>query len=290
MTSVACGVRTWTRPFGPGPEQLRHARLGDQMPATDHDELVRDVLELAHQVARDEHGAALVRERAQEDADPADAVGIEPVDRLVEHQHRRVAQHRPRDAKALGHPQREATDALACGLGETDQLENLVDAAGRQAIAPREPEQVVAGTSSGMRRAGVEQRPHLAERGPQVTVAPAPDPGVARIRLVEAEDEAHRRRLAGAVGPDEARDAARFDAERQPVDGKRAPVSLRQAVRFDRSAHAKDGRTAIPRCRRAPEPSFATPETVTPSLLVTLGRDEASPEPRRRGSVVRTRQ
>jgi hypothetical protein len=67
---------------------------------------------------------------------------------------------------------------------------------------------MAAGASSGMRRAGVEQRSHLAERRPQVAVALAPDSGVARIRRVEAEDDAHRRRLAGAVGPDEARDAA----------------------------------------------------------------------------------
>ena len=46
-----------------------------------------------------------------------------------------------------------------------------------------------------------------------------------------------------------------------------------------------DGRTAIPRCRRAPEPSFASSREVTPSLVVTLaeGRTHLA-EPRRRGS------
>ena len=50
------------------------------------------------------------------------------------------------------------------------------------------------------------------------------------------------------------------------------------------------GRTEIPRCRRAPEPSFATLDAVTQSLVVTLARDEPSPEPRRRGSGVGRRQ
>ena len=102
MTSVSCGVRTWTRPSDREARSSLDTRLRDQMPAAYDDELVRDALELAHEMARHEHSAPLGGERSHEGADPADAVGIEPVDRLVEEEHRRIAEHAPPRSPAAG--------------------------------------------------------------------------------------------------------------------------------------------------------------------------------------------
>ena len=65
---------------------------------------------------------------AHQVANPDDAFGIETVDRLVEHQHGRVAEQRGGDAEPLAHPQREAADAAIGGDVEPDDAEHLVDA------------------------------------------------------------------------------------------------------------------------------------------------------------------
>ena len=63
---------------------------------------------------------------------PADAGRVEPVGRLVEDQHRRVADQGGGDAEALAHPERVvAHPPVGLGLGEADQVEHLVDPAGR---------------------------------------------------------------------------------------------------------------------------------------------------------------
>ena len=49
----------------------------------------------------------------------------------------------------------------------------------------------------------------------------------------EAEDGVQRGALAGAVGADEAEDAAFVDAEVDAVEGDRCAVGLAQAARFD---------------------------------------------------------
>jgi hypothetical protein len=48
----------------------------------------------------------------------------------------------------------------------------------------------------------------------------------------EAGDHLHRRRLAGAVGTQEAEDFAGADGETHLVDGQQIPVSLRQILDF----------------------------------------------------------
>ena len=148
---------------------------------------------------------------------------------------------------------------LRAAVGEADELEHLVDAPGREAVAPREPEQMAARAPPGMRRACVEERADLAERRAQIAVAPAADHDLAGVGRVEPEDQAHRRRLPGAVRPDEPRDAARLDPERQVVDGDGAPVSLRETVRFDRCAHAEHGTSAGPALSSRPGAVFARP-------------------------------
>jgi hypothetical protein len=76
---------------------------------------------------------------------PDDAFRIHAVERLVEHQGRRIAEEGDGDAQALAHAQ-GVTARLAADRGaQAGLLDDRVDAAGGQALGAREPQQVVAG-------------------------------------------------------------------------------------------------------------------------------------------------
>ena len=67
----------------------------------------------------------------------------------------------------------------------------------------------------------------------EVAVAAPTDRGTATVRCVQTEDHPHRRRLAGAVRPDEASHLAGLDGERQIVHGYRGAVPLAQLAHLD---------------------------------------------------------
>ena len=92
---------------------LADGGIGDDPAAPEHDDVVGGLCHLAHQVRGEEHGAALGREVPGESAHPEHALGVEPVDRLVEDEGRGVAEQGGRDAEALPHAEREPADALA---------------------------------------------------------------------------------------------------------------------------------------------------------------------------------
>jgi hypothetical protein len=147
-------------------QEVAHAGVGDQPAATDDDEVVGGVFELAHQVAGDEHGAALGGERTQEAADPADPVGVQPVDRLVEQEHRGVAQHGAGDAQPLQHAQGEPAGASPRGRGQPHQLEHFVDPSTGEAVGLGHPEQVVPRPPARVDRGGIQQRADVEQRCP----------------------------------------------------------------------------------------------------------------------------
>ena len=139
---------------------------------------------------------------------------------------------RGRDPEPLRHAEREASGALARGRGEADELEHVVDASGREAVAPREP------AADGCAHAGPgcvapasRRAPTSRERRGEVAVAAPADQDVAGVGCIEPEEHPHRRRLPCAVRPDEPGDATCADRERQVVHGDRAAVSLRQTAR-----------------------------------------------------------
>ena len=186
--------------------------------------------QLAHQVAGDEHRPALGRQRRSRPPDPDDALGVEPVDRLVEHQHRRVAEQRRGDAQPLPHAEREAA-----GPASGDRRGRA-----RPARAPRRP----GGAAMPLLCASHSRWSRALRPGcsaPASSSAPTcvsgvrsdryglpPTSAVALVGRVQSEDQPHRGGLAGAVGPDEPGDLARPHGERQPVDGDRRPVPLAQ--------------------------------------------------------------
>jgi hypothetical protein len=84
-------------------DELVDARVRDQAAAPDHDQVVGGERHLAHQVRRDEDGAAFRGKRLEQVPDPVDAFRVEPVHRLVEEQRPRIAEERGRDPEPLAH-------------------------------------------------------------------------------------------------------------------------------------------------------------------------------------------
>src|ERR1019366_207605 len=101
--------------------------LGDEPAATNHDDLIGGHRHLAHQVRAHEDRAPLVGERTEEIAYPANALGVESVDRFVEEQHTGVAEQGARDAEALAHAQRKAAYFLVGDRADADEIEDVVD-------------------------------------------------------------------------------------------------------------------------------------------------------------------
>ena len=192
--------------------ELGQRGLGDRAPARDHDDLVGGLGDLGQHVAGDEHGAALGGERAQEVAQPADALRVEAVGGLVEHQHARVAEQGGGEPEPLAHAERVAAGAAVRRVREPDELEQLVRAGVGHARGPCDGPQVVAAAAAGMEHAAVEHRADRADRIVELTVRPALDRRGAARRPDEAQQRAQGRRLARSVRPQKPDDPAGLDA------------------------------------------------------------------------------
>lgn len=216
-------------------DELVDGRVGDQPSPADHDEVVGGERHLAHQVTRDEHGAALGCQRPQEVADPPYSFGVEAVDGLVEEQYPRVSEQSGRDAEALAHAEREAAGALSRDGPKTDSVDRLVYAAARDAVALSETEHVVVRSASGVDRLRVEQSPDLEEWAPVLRIGTPVNADRPTGGRVQPHDHPHGRGLARSVGPEEAGDPSRFDRERKAVDSGRLPEALGQVLDFDHS-------------------------------------------------------
>src|SRR5262249_45854169 len=81
--------------------------------------------------------------------------------------------------------------------------------------------------------------------------ADAVDEGVARGRLVEGGEDAHGRRLAGAVGADEAEDLPGGEAERDVIDRLGPPIVFLEVV--DANAHRRGPPSGCRRPARGPD-------------------------------------
>ena len=88
-------------------DEISHRRVGDELAPADDHQVGGGQRHLAHQMAGHKDGPTLGGQRLQEIAHPEDALGVEPVDRLVEQEDSRVAEESRSDAQALAHPERE---------------------------------------------------------------------------------------------------------------------------------------------------------------------------------------
>ena len=96
-------------------------------------------------------------------ADPPDALGVEPVDWLVEEEDAGITEHCRGDAEPLGHAKRELTHPPVGHRRQPHLVQDLVDPAGRNVVSQGQPPQVVPGGASRVKRFGVKQCADLAE-------------------------------------------------------------------------------------------------------------------------------
>ena len=182
-------------------DEVGHAAVGYEPAAADHDQVIRGVLHLRHQMAGDQHRPALGRQRAHQRPDPHDALRIEAVDRLVEHEDLRIAEQGGGDAEPLAHAEREPLAPLARDLREADDAQDLVDPAPADAVGLGQAEQVATCGPAPVHGPRVQQRADRAHRPPQIRVRDPADRDAPGGRAIQAEDHPHRRRSAGPFGP-----------------------------------------------------------------------------------------
>src|SRR6266404_262650 len=210
----------------------RHVLLEDDAALVDDHDLLADLRHLGEDVRREDRGA-LAGELTDEGADLDDLPRIEADRRLVEDEDGRVVDEGLREADALAKAFREvAEEPVADGREAAelhDAVDGVLDRGFRHALDAGDEAQVRLG-----RHVGVERRvlgqvadppPHLGALGEDVE--PRDLRGAARRRLKAGED-AHRRRLPGAVRAEEAEDLPLRRAEAHVADGDDVAVALRE--------------------------------------------------------------
>jgi hypothetical protein len=129
---------------------------------------------------------------------------------------------------------------------------------------------MVAGRTPGVHSPGFEEGADLAQRGRMIDIVPAVDPCVARGGGVQAEYEAHRRRLARTVGAKEAGDDPRSDGETEVGDGDPFAVELGETSYLDHPVTCKN---VMPASVEIGTPEFIGPQDgLAPPRPSDLGR------------------
>ena len=223
-------------PHGLLAQELGQRAGGDHASLVDDRDAVAQPLHLAQEVRVEEDGRAPVAGLADDRADVVAAHGVQRGRGLVEDHQRRVAEERRREPQALLHPLGEAAGPVAVPPGQPDQRQHPVHlgaaARGRQAREARVQVQHLAGGQPGLVAEQLRQVPDppacvpVAQRAAQHGPAPARRPG-------QAEQQLDGRRLAGAVGAQEAEHLARRHADVERVEGDGGPVGLAQAMGLD---------------------------------------------------------
>ncbi len=215
---------------------------------------------------RDEDPLARRRERGHQVAELDAGARVEPRGGLVQDEQAGVVEQGLAQVQPLAHALREAGRRPVGELEQSAERRHRTHRA--DAFAPSEAVGA-RGEVEELRDGEVRVGDELVRHEPDVPAdlarlhqhAPPLDPRVARVREVEGGEDAHRRRLPGAVRADEAEDLATFERERELVhrsDGaERAgdPLDVEQ-----RASHRgrpprgspRRGEPTAPRSRRAP--------------------------------------
>src|SRR5690606_36033190 len=204
--------------------------------------VVGDRLDLTQEVGGQQHGAARVGEGPQHRAHPADAGRVEPVGRLVEDEHLRLAEEGVGQAQPLAHPQGVRPGASP-GLrrGEPDQVEHRLHAGGGQSHEAGGEGEDLPAAASRVLRGGVQQHTDPAARVGELGERHAQDGAAAGGRGGQPGEHAHRRRLPGPVRAEEAGDAPGTGGEGDGVDDETVAVPFRQVLGCDHGVHSRGG-------------------------------------------------
>ena len=118
--------------------------------------------------------------------------------------------HRLGDAESLPHPLRVALHLAIDGRAEVGEIDGFVEPGRRPRVAARRPVQLEVAHPRQVRneRRLLDEQAHSAQHRRARAHVLAQQPGMTFVGADEADEHAHRRGLAGAVGPEQAADLA----------------------------------------------------------------------------------
>ena len=222
---------------------LLEGALHLQLAERDDDGIVDGLGHLGQEVRGHQDGAALSGEIAHEVAQPGDALRVQAVRGLVEDEDVGVADERGGELEALAHTHRERAD-LALGVAaQADEIEDLVGTPVVVSTGACRHAQVGPGPA---RRVEARRLQHGADHRGRILeflVATAVDGGGAHGGVHEAEQDAQRRRLAGAVRPENPVTRPGCTVKERSSTALTVP-KLFEAAKLDREAAARPGAPA----------------------------------------------
>ena len=141
----------------------------------------------------------------------------------------------------------------AASLSQLNQPQHLLDAYARQLYRVAEHAEMVASRAAWVKVGRLKHRADSPSSSGKVCVWLAEDKRPAARRRREAEQHPQRRRLAGAVRPQKARNRARLERKGEIVDSDESPEPLRQRLGNERRRHLPSVTTRDSRPRRVPD-------------------------------------
>ena len=179
---------------------------------------------------------------------------VERAERLVEQEHARVHDERPRQGDALLLAAREHRRAVLVAAGELDELERLARALLALALSDLALLQAVGDVVEDRHvreeRVLLEDGVHVALVGRRARDVAAADQDLALVGLLEAGDHPQRRRLAAAARPEQRQELALVDAQVDRVHRDERAEPLRDRAELDIGFAGFRGCGAGLRCRR----------------------------------------
>lgn len=227
------GVAAKTRAGDGTGAQLGDRAAGDEAAVGEDADAVAELLDELELVGREEDGDAGVGLLAQRRRHRVDGQGIEAGEGLVEDEGGGVVGQRGRQLDALLVAERQRLDPVGAVRGDPQGVLPVggvaVGLGAGEPVEAREIDELVVDAHLRVEAAFLG---HVADRrarggGDRVAVEEHPAGG----RRRHAEHDPHRRRLAGAVRPDEAEDFARANLEGHVVEGATGRVVLRQVLK-----------------------------------------------------------
>ncbi len=218
-----------------GGHKIDHLARGNKAAAVHDGDGHAEILDEIELMAREEHGFARPRRLGKDGAHRVHAGRVDARERLVEDDELRIVHQRRRQLHALLVAERQGLDTVTPPAGEAEARQPISGrAAGGGPAHPVQLSQV--GELVGHAHRRVE--PPLLRQVPEAAAAcgvhgaPVP-PHLAGVKGRDAEDGAHRRRLAGPVRPEKPEDLAGRDREAEVVEGNGGPETAGEVRKIE---------------------------------------------------------
>src|SRR5690606_18434859 len=217
-------------------ELIARAARGDAPAMDDHD-VRADDLDLLEDVGREED-RALLTDRSEHFSEVSDLLGVEADGGLVEDEDLRLAEERIGEPDSLAIAAREGADDAAANVRDVGCLEARVDLAlalrARDPLETRPIAQVLDHAHVGIEGHALREIADLAPHGERVLADVVPrDAHDAAVAGKESNEDAERRRFAGAVRSEEADDLDVAHVERDATERAHRAVALRKLDDLD---------------------------------------------------------